>query len=168
MSSVNPRPSRFGAAALVIVLACSARAAAQDTGGPATRTAEIEQAQAAKAAALHPFTPGRVEAALDRVEDLLVTGKIHVHPFFDSAYASRQDTVRLSSVPTTVTKMLTNNARVTTPPANSDSYARKLIDFGSRTSPPDSLIWSSVDGSALPAWRPAAVCTRTSARRMPF
>jgi Omp85 superfamily domain len=61
--------------------------AQQASAPPATRAAEIEQAQAAKAATLHPFTPGRVEAAIDRAESLLVTGKIHLHPFFDSAYA---------------------------------------------------------------------------------
>jgi hypothetical protein len=61
--------------------------AQQASGPPATRAAEIEQAQAAKAAAVHPFRPGRVEAAIDRVEDLLVTGKMNLRPYFDSAYA---------------------------------------------------------------------------------
>ena len=73
-------------AIVLATIAMQTDAAAQDAAAP-SRTAEIEQAQATKAAALHPFQPGRVEAALDRVEDLLVTGRLHVHPFFDSAYA---------------------------------------------------------------------------------
>jgi Omp85 superfamily domain len=81
------RLSILAAVGLLIGIAWPSRTAAQDVAAPPTRTAEIEQAQAAKAAALHPLKPGRVEAALNRVEDLLVTGRLHVHPFFDSAYA---------------------------------------------------------------------------------
>lgn len=54
---------------------------------PATRAATLEQSQAAKALELKPFQPGRVELALNRAEDLLLSGRLHVHPFFDSAYA---------------------------------------------------------------------------------
>jgi hypothetical protein len=55
---------------------------------PATsRTAIIEQAQSAKAAQLHPYQPNRVEEILDGLERTLLTGEMHWHPFFDSAYA---------------------------------------------------------------------------------
>ena len=87
MSSASPRLSTRLAAALTIAIACATRAAAQDSAPPPTRAVEIEQAQAAKAAELHPFKPGRLEAALNRVEDLLLTGRLRAHPFFDSAYA---------------------------------------------------------------------------------
>lgn len=86
MSCSSPRLPAVAAAVLLVAFAFQARAAAQDAA-PASRAAEIEQSQAAKAATLHPFVPGRVEATLDRVENLLLIGKIRVHPFFDSAYA---------------------------------------------------------------------------------
>jgi hypothetical protein len=55
---------------------------------PATsRTAIIEQAQSAKAAQLHPYQPNRVEEILDGLERTLLSGEMHWHPFFDSAYA---------------------------------------------------------------------------------
>ena len=74
--------------ALIAVCGVAADARAQETTAPpASRTAAIEQAQAQKATALHPFEPGKVEETLDRVEDLLVSGRLHVHPFFQSAYA---------------------------------------------------------------------------------
>jgi hypothetical protein len=70
------------------LIGAAAGAHAQETAPPpASRTAAIEQEQAQKAAALHPFKPGKVEATLDRVEDLVVSGRLHVHPFFQSAYA---------------------------------------------------------------------------------
>jgi len=73
-------------AALIAVCGGAAEARAQETATPpASRTAAIEQAQAQKATALHPFEPGKVEETLDRVEDLLVSGRLHVHPFFQSA-----------------------------------------------------------------------------------
>jgi hypothetical protein len=52
-----------------------------------TREAEITQAKLEKAKELHPFKPGRAEQVLDRAEDLLLSGDLHWHPFFESAYA---------------------------------------------------------------------------------
>jgi hypothetical protein len=52
-----------------------------------TRTATLERAQAAKAQALHPYEPNRAERVLERVEDLLLSGGLHWHPFFEGAYA---------------------------------------------------------------------------------
>jgi len=62
-----------------------AGAAAQETTAP-SRAAEIEQAQAAKEASAHAFQPGKVEDIFNRIEDLLVPGRLNLHPFFQSAY----------------------------------------------------------------------------------
>ena len=53
---------------------------------PTTREAAIEQAQAEKVETLHPYVPGKVEALLNRAEDILVNGVPRWHPFFESAY----------------------------------------------------------------------------------
>jgi hypothetical protein len=50
-----------------------------------TREAAIEQAQAEKAKTLHPYVPGKGEALLNRVEDIMVNGVPRWHPFFESA-----------------------------------------------------------------------------------
>lgn len=68
------------------VVAFSATAVAQDAQ-PASRTAEIEQAQVEKSRHLRPVEPGKAERFLDNIEQSFMTGQIHVHPFFDSAYA---------------------------------------------------------------------------------
>jgi hypothetical protein len=52
---------------------------------PTTREAAIEQAQAEKAKVLTPYVPGKVEALLNRAEDILVNGVPRWHPFFESA-----------------------------------------------------------------------------------
>ena len=62
------------------------RLAAQDLA-TTSRTAVIEQAKAEKAAAARPYVPNKVESAIDRAEDILLTGGLHWHPFFESAYA---------------------------------------------------------------------------------
>jgi len=62
-------------------------AAQQDTPPPSSRTAVIEQAQTEIAGQSHPFEPGKVEAFLDKAEATLLTGQLHFHPFFESAYA---------------------------------------------------------------------------------
>jgi hypothetical protein len=50
-----------------------------------TREAAIEQAQAGKAKTLHPYVPDKVEALMNRAEDILVNGVPRWHPFFESA-----------------------------------------------------------------------------------
>jgi hypothetical protein len=72
---------------LVLATVLSQSAAAQDETTAATRAGTIEQAQAEKAQALHPFEPNKVELFLDNLEATLLTGGIKVHPFFDNAYA---------------------------------------------------------------------------------
>jgi len=51
-----------------------------------TTQAAIEQAQAEKVKTLHPYVPGKAEALLNRVEDILVNAVPRWHPFFESAY----------------------------------------------------------------------------------
>src|SRR3954471_3442849 len=77
------------AALLLAPFVVASRASAQATPEhpTAASAAAIEQAQAQKALALHSFQPGKVEEVLDNVEKLLVSGSLHVHPFFESAYA---------------------------------------------------------------------------------
>ena len=75
---------------IVVLVACGVlppAAVAQEQTPPATRTALIEQAQADNAAKAHPFEPGKAEATFNRVEDLFLTGRLKVHPYFESAYA---------------------------------------------------------------------------------
>src|SRR4030095_1942554 len=67
----------------VIVSAFAATTArAQDT-----REVEIAKAKAEKAKPLHPSAPSKAETYIDRAENLLLTGGLHWHPFFNSAYA---------------------------------------------------------------------------------
>ena len=53
----------------------------------ASRVAVIEQAKADKAATVRPYEPTKVEAAIERVEDILLNGRLRWHPYFQSAYA---------------------------------------------------------------------------------
>jgi hypothetical protein len=83
----GPRRVYRLAAAVLLTLGPTALAAQEAASAPATRAAVIEQAQSAKATQLRPYQPNKVEAVLNGVEDALLTGRIKVHPFFDSAYA---------------------------------------------------------------------------------
>jgi hypothetical protein len=68
--------------AVIVSTFAATTARAQDT-----REAEIAKAKAEKAKALHPYVPSKAETYIDRAENLLLTGGLHWHPFFDSAYA---------------------------------------------------------------------------------
>ena len=72
---------------VAVALAVGAAPAAAQDAEPATRTEAIEQAKAEKGTELAVYKPGRVEESLDRAEDLLLTGRLHWHPFFTSAYS---------------------------------------------------------------------------------
>jgi hypothetical protein len=71
----------------VAALLLSAAAATAQETLPAGRAAVLEQAQAEKARTLRPFEPGSAERVLDGLENLFVSGRVHFHPFFDSAYS---------------------------------------------------------------------------------
>jgi hypothetical protein len=82
---------------LVIVALAATTAAAQDVSPQlqndqsaqpvASRTALIEQLQAEKAAALVPEKPGKAEAYVTQVSDIMLGGQMHWHAFFHNAYA---------------------------------------------------------------------------------
>ena len=77
---------RVCAVAVWLALAVlSTGAAAQDLA--TSRVAVIERAKAEKAAALRPYEPNKVESLVDRAEDIFLSGRLHWHPFFESAYA---------------------------------------------------------------------------------
>ena len=52
-----------------------------------TRAAALARVKAEKAKAVHVYEPNKAEQWLDRAETLLLTGGLHFHPFFESAYA---------------------------------------------------------------------------------
>jgi surface antigen Omp85-like protein len=81
--------TRRAITALCIVLVLCGKAAvagAQDTE-PTTRTAAIEQEKAKKSTELKPYEPNKVEEWIDRAEDLMLSGQLHWHPFFQNAYS---------------------------------------------------------------------------------
>src|SRR3954468_9347107 len=86
MSNTKCRYLLIGLAAL-LAAGLSSAARAQDVSPPPSQGAAIEEAQAKKATELHPYVPGKAEQTLDKVEGMLVSGSLHVHPFFESAYA---------------------------------------------------------------------------------
>ena len=90
LSHYRPGPTRpwFPAILLIAVVLGAARAQAQPTGEDTdTRAATLARARAERATALHVYEPNKAEMWLDRAEDLLLTGGLRFHPFFESAYA---------------------------------------------------------------------------------
>jgi hypothetical protein len=81
----NSQKIMISAVVALLVVSSASEALAQ-APEPATREAEIEQEQAAKVQQLHAYEPGKMEALLNRAEDILVNGVPRVHPFFSNAY----------------------------------------------------------------------------------
>lgn len=54
---------------------------------PAQREDQLAAAKAEKARQVRPYQPGKAEELIDRAEDLLLSGRLRWHPFFDSAYS---------------------------------------------------------------------------------
>jgi len=75
---------RAGVMAVVLLLPFARAAGGQEV---TTRVAEIEQAQAEKAAALRPFEPGKAEMYINRAFDIMLSGGLHWHPYFTSPYS---------------------------------------------------------------------------------
>src|SRR5262249_3227818 len=89
MSNVNPGVLVV-VAACVLVAVAPAVSRAQDGGAqppPTSRTAIIEQAQAEKATQLNPSEPSRAEQVINNLEEAMLADSIHIHPYFESAYA---------------------------------------------------------------------------------
>ena len=55
--------------------------------GPGSRAAVIEQAQAAKAEQLTPAMQGEPKQQVSRLLDIFLSGQLHWHPFWQSAYS---------------------------------------------------------------------------------
>jgi hypothetical protein len=77
----------LSAAFIAIVLPCAV-ANAQES-----REAEIARAKAAKVETLQPYEPSKAERLIGRAEDMLLSGSLRWHPFFDSAYSGGGFTV---------------------------------------------------------------------------
>jgi hypothetical protein len=81
---MTPRAAAVMRQLAIMAMFAASPAAAQE---PATRTEAIEQAQAEKAARVRPYVPNKAEKYLDRVEQIMTTGGLRLHPFFQSAYS---------------------------------------------------------------------------------
>ena len=71
----------------LVVFALAGTSASAQTQEPTTREAEIVRAKAEKARAAAPYKPSKAEEYLNRAEDLFLSGQLHWHPFFESAYS---------------------------------------------------------------------------------
>ena len=69
---------------MLIGMVCAGIASAQE---PGSRVAAIEQAQDAKAEHLTPAAPGKAELYVTRISDMLLSGQLHWHTFWQSAYS---------------------------------------------------------------------------------
>jgi len=81
----SAEPATTPAAAEQSAATPSAPAASQ-APEPDSRAGLIAAEQAAKSQVLKPYAPNKAEAILDMVEEQFLTGNMHWHPFFDSAY----------------------------------------------------------------------------------
>src|SRR5690349_13095821 len=75
----------FVATVLLLIGPLGSAAMAQSAEND-SRQALVEQAQAAKAATLHPYVPGGFERVLTRVENSLVNRTVKWHPYFENGY----------------------------------------------------------------------------------
>jgi hypothetical protein len=73
----------------IVVLSTAAVAAGQEAvqQTASSRTALIEQAEAAKAEHLKPAQRGKAEEYVSRISDALLGGQMHWHTFWESAYS---------------------------------------------------------------------------------
>jgi hypothetical protein len=81
-------------AILLALLVCARVADAQSSDDPqssppqaTSRTGLIEQAQDAKAQKLTPAEPGKAEKYVTDLSEIMLSGQMHWHPFWQSAYA---------------------------------------------------------------------------------
>ena len=71
----------------VLILGTGPRLVRAQDSAPATRAEAIEQEKAKKSTELKPYEPNKVEEWIDRAEDLMLSGRLHWHPFFQNAYS---------------------------------------------------------------------------------
>ena len=75
------------AVACVSILGAAGVASAQPPADSDTRAGRIAAMQAEKAQALRRYEPNKAEVWVDKLEEQFITGSLHWHPFFQSAYA---------------------------------------------------------------------------------
>ena len=82
-------PGRFGCGALVAatILWGAGAAQGQTPATAGTRAGRVAVEQQEKAKNLKPHAPNKAEVLLAKVEEQFITGSLHWHPFFQSAYA---------------------------------------------------------------------------------
>lgn len=77
----------LGGRGVVLAQAVSSDQSAQSAAQPASRIALIEQEQAAKAQALKPASVGAAERYVTDISEIMLSGQMHWHPFWQSAYS---------------------------------------------------------------------------------
>ena len=83
----RPR-NRVGSVAIICAsMVCVAGAARAQSPEAGTRAAQIAAQQQEKAQATKPYEPNKAEVWVKKLEEQFLTGALHWHPFFDSAYA---------------------------------------------------------------------------------
>ena len=76
---------RLGLALVTLLAAGAAPAAAQEPAD--TRAGTIEAQEQEKAKNLQPYQPNKAELYVKKIEEQFLTGSLHWHPFFTSAYS---------------------------------------------------------------------------------
>ena len=76
-------------AALIFATVGTARAASGQSPPPGddTRAGQLVALEQAKAKELKPYVPNKAEILVKKLEEQFLTGNLHWHPFFQSAYA---------------------------------------------------------------------------------
>ena len=82
----------------VLILGTGPRLVRAQDSAPATRAEAIEQEKARKSTELKPYEPNKVEEWIDRAEDLMLSGRLHWHPFFQNAYSLSRSAASMDGV----------------------------------------------------------------------
>ena len=80
-------PSARCAAVFCASIVCMAGAASAQQPAEDTRAARVAAEQQEKAKQLKPYEPNKAEVWVAKLEEQFITGSLHWHPFFTSAYA---------------------------------------------------------------------------------
>ena len=78
------------AAVFCASIVCMAGAASAQQPAEDTRAARVAAEQQEKAKHLKPYEPNKAEVWVAKLEEQFITGSLHWHPFFTSAYARRR------------------------------------------------------------------------------
>jgi hypothetical protein len=81
------RTARAVLVGVAVLCAAPTTQAQSPSAGNDTRTGRIATMQAAKATELAPYAPNKAEVWVKKLEEQFLTGALHWHPFFESAYS---------------------------------------------------------------------------------